>query len=69
VHTKFPEFVVFWAGASLCLTYLATMLVNSGVIHWGEDGAKIVACLCFIPVLVDLFLLLEYVSAFYEKDD
>ena len=68
MHTKLSKFVTFWAAASLCLTYLATVLVNSGVIHRGGDDAKTVACLCFIPILVDLVLLLEYVSS-YEKGD
>jgi hypothetical protein len=68
VHTQFSRFVVFWSGACLCLTYLAAMLVNSGVIRWAKDGATNVAYLCIILIFLDLLFLLEYVSVLYEKD-
>jgi hypothetical protein len=67
VHTKVSRFVVFWSGSSLCLVYLSTMLVNSGVIRWGEDGATTVAYLCIILIFLDLLFLLEYMSVLYEK--
>ena len=69
MHTEFSRFVVFWSGACLCLVYLAAMLVNNGVIRWGEDGATNVAHLCIILILADLLFLLEYMSVLYEKDD
>jgi hypothetical protein len=69
VYTVFSRFVVFWAGSSLCLTYLVAVLVNSGVIRWGEDGATTVAYLCIILIFLDLLFLLEYLSVLYEKDD
>jgi hypothetical protein len=53
----------------LCLVYLATMLVASGVIRLGEEGVTTIAYLCFILILFDLLLLLEYISDPHEKDD
>jgi hypothetical protein len=69
VHTKLAGFVTFWVGSSLCLVYLATMLVKSGVIHWGEDSVTTIARLCLILIFYDLLLLMEYVSAPHGKDD
>jgi hypothetical protein len=69
VHTEFSRFVVFWAGSSLCLAYLVTVLRNTGVIRWGEDGATTVAYLCIILIFLDLMFLLEYMSVLYEKDE
>ena len=69
MHTEFSRFVVFWAGSSLCLAYLVAVLVNSGVIRWGENGATTIACLCIILMVLDLLFLLEYMSVLYEKDD
>jgi hypothetical protein len=69
VHTEFSRFVVFWAGSSLCLAYLAGMLANSGMIRWEEDGATTVAYLCVIVMFLDLLFLLEYMSVLYEKDE
>ena len=66
---EFSRFVVFWSGACLCLTYLAAMLVSSGVIRWGEDGATNLASLCIILILLDVLFLLEYVSVLYQKGD
>jgi hypothetical protein len=68
VHTEFSRFVVFWAGSSLCLAYLVAVLVNSGVIRWGEDGTTNVAYLCIILIFFDLLFLLEYMSVLYEVD-
>ena len=68
MHTEFSRFVVFWAGSSLCLTYLAAVLVNGDVIGWGERGATTVAHLCIILIFADLLFLLEYMSVLYEKD-
>jgi hypothetical protein len=45
------------------------MLVNSGVIRWGEGGAATVAYLCMMLIFWDLLFLLEYMSVLYEKDD
>jgi hypothetical protein len=50
VPTEFSRFVVFCSGSSLCLTYLGAMLVNSGVIRWGEHGATTVAYLCMMLI-------------------
>jgi hypothetical protein len=61
--------VVFWSGSSLCLAYLGAMLVTSGVIRWGEDGATTVAYLCMMLIFWDLLFLVEYMSVLYEKDD
>jgi len=69
VGREFSRFVVFWSGACLCLTYLAAMLVSSGVIRWGEDGATNLASLCIILILLDVLFLLEYVSVLYQKGD
>ena len=69
MRTEFSRFVVFWAGACLCLTYLSVMLVTSGVIRWGEEGATTVACLCIILLFLDLLFLLEYMSVLYERND
>jgi hypothetical protein len=69
VHTEFSRFVVFWAGSSLCLAYLAAMLANSGAIRWGLGGATAVAYLCVMLIFLDLLFLLEYMSDLYEKDD
>jgi hypothetical protein len=69
VHTEFSRFVVFWAGTSLCLAYLVAVLVNSGMIRWGEDGATTVAYLCIILIVADLLFLLEYLSVLYEMDE
>jgi predicted membrane channel-forming protein YqfA (hemolysin III family) len=69
VHTEFSRFVIFWTGASLCLVYLAVMLVKSGVIRWGETGATTIAYLCIGLIFLDLLFLLEYMSVLYEKDD
>jgi hypothetical protein len=69
VPTEFCRFVVFWSGSSLCLAYLGAMLVTSGVIRWGEDGATTVAYLCMMLIFWDLLFLLEYMSVLYEKDD
>jgi hypothetical protein len=69
VHTEFSRFVVFWAGSCLCLDYLVAVLVNSGMIRWGEDGATTVAYLCIILIFLDLLFLLEYMSVLYEKDE
>jgi hypothetical protein len=68
VSTEFCRFVVFWSGACLCLTYLAAMLVSSGVIRWGEEGATNLACLCIILIFLDVLVLLEYMSVLYETD-
>ena len=67
--TEFSRFAVFWSGACLCLAYQAAMLVNSGVIRWGEDGAMNVAHLCIILIFLDVLFLLEYMSVLYETDD
>lgn len=67
--SEFSRFVVFWAGACLCLAYLAEMLVSSGVIRWGEEGATNLACLCIILIFLDVLVLLEYMSILYETDD
>jgi hypothetical protein len=69
VHTEFSRFVVFWVGSCLCLDYLVAVLVNSGMIRWGEDGATTVAYLCIILIFLDLLFLLEYMSVLYEKDE
>jgi hypothetical protein len=69
VHTEFSRFVAFWSGSSLCLAYMAVMLVNSGVIRWDEDGATTVAYLCMMLIFWDLLFLVEYMSVLYEKDD
>jgi hypothetical protein len=69
VHTQFTRFMIFWTGASLCLAYLAVMLVNSGVIRLGEHSATTIAYLCIILMFLDLLFLLEYMSVLYEKDD
>lgn len=69
MHTGFSRFVTFWAGSSLCLTYLAMMLVNSGVIRWGEGGLKTIAYSCIVLIFLDLLFLLEYMSVLYYKDD
>jgi hypothetical protein len=69
VHTKLASFVTFWVGSTLCLVYLATMLVAGGMIHWGEQSVTTIAWGCFILILYDLMLLLEYISAPREKDD
>src|SRR5918994_1018706 len=69
VPTEFSRFVVFWSGYSLCLAYLAALLVNSGVIRWDENGATTVAYLCMMLIFWDLLFLLEYMSVVYEKDD
>ncbi len=69
MHTEFSRFVIFWAGSSLCLAYLMTMLVNSGVIRWAEHGATTVAYLCIPLIFLDLLFLLQYMSVLYEKDD
>jgi hypothetical protein len=69
VLTEFFRFVVFWSGACLCPAYQAAMLVNSGVIRWGEPGATNVAHLCIILIFFDVLFLLEYVSVLYETDD
>jgi hypothetical protein len=45
------------------------MLVNSGVIRWGEDEATTVAYLCMMLIFWDLLFVLEYMSVLYEKDD
>ncbi len=50
------------------LAYLAAVLVNSGVIRWGEHGTTNVAHLCIILIFFDLLFLLEYMSVLYEKD-
>jgi hypothetical protein len=60
VPTEFSRFVVFWSGSSLCLAYLAAMLVNSGVIRWGENGATTIAHLCIILMVLDLLFLIEF---------
>ena len=67
--SEFSRFVVFWAGACLCLVYLSAMLVNSGVIRWGEEGATNLACLCIVLIFLDVLVLLEYVSVLYETDE
>jgi len=69
VHTKLAGFVIFWAGSTLCLVYLATMLVVSGVIHWGEHSVTTIAWGCFILIFYDLMLLIECISASHEKDE
>jgi hypothetical protein len=69
VPTEFSRFVVFWSGSSLCLTYLGAMLVNSGVIRWGEHGATTVAYLCMMLIYWDLLFLLEHLSGLCEQDD
>jgi hypothetical protein len=69
VHTKFRSFAIFWAGSSLCLAYLSTMLINSGVIRWGENGATTVAYLCIVLMFLDLLFLLEYMSVLYEDEE
>lgn len=69
MSTEFSRFVAFWSGACLCLVYLAAMLVNSGVIRWGEEGATNLACLCIILIFLDGLFLLEYMSVLYEMDD
>ena len=69
MSTEFCRFVVFWSGACLCLTYLAAMLVSSGVIRWGEEGATNLACFCIILMVLDVLVLLEYMSVLYEMDD
>jgi hypothetical protein len=69
VHTEFSRFIGFWAGSSLCLAYLAAMLVNSGVVRWGEGGASTVAYFCIVLTFLDLLFLLEHMSVLYEKDD
>ena len=53
MHTEFSRFIGFWAGSSLCLAYLVAVLVNSGVIRWGEGGATTVAYLCIILIFLD----------------
>ena len=68
MSTEFCRFVVFWSGACLCLTYLAAMLVSSGVIRWGEEGATNLACLCIILIFFEALFLLEYMSVLYEAD-
>ena len=45
------------------------MLVSSGVIRWGEDGATTVAYLCMTLTFWDLLFLLEYLSGPFEQDD
>lgn len=69
MHTKFSRFVVFWSGSSLCLTYWVAVLVNSGVIRWGEDSATTIAYSCMMLTFWDLLFLLEYMSVLYQKDD
>jgi hypothetical protein len=69
VRTEFSRFVAFWSGACLCLAYLAEMLVNSGAIRWGEDGATTIAYVCIFLIFWDLLFLLEYMSVLYEMDD
>ena len=69
MHSEFSRFVVFWAGSSLCLVYLAAMLVNSGTIRWGEHAATTIAFLCIILIFLDLLFLLEYLSILYENDE
>ncbi len=69
MHTKLAGFVTFWVGSSLCLVYLAAMLVQSGVIRWAEHSVTTIARLCLILIFFDLMLLIEYVSAPHEKDD
>jgi hypothetical protein len=69
VNTEFSRFVGFWAGSSLCLTYLVAMRVNSGVIRWGEDGATTIAYVCIFLIFWDLLFLLEYMSVLNEMDD
>jgi hypothetical protein len=68
VHTELCRFVVFWAGSSLCLACLVTVLGNSDVIRGGEDGATSVAYVCITRIFFDLLFLLEYLSVLYEKD-
>lgn len=68
VSTEFSRFVVFWSGACLCLAYLAEMLVTSGVIRWGEEGATNLAYLCILLIFWDLLFLLEYMSVLYDAD-
>jgi hypothetical protein len=50
VHTKLAGFVTFWVGSTLCLVYLTTMLVVSGVIHWGEHSVTTIGWGCFILI-------------------
>jgi hypothetical protein len=69
VSTEFFRFVVFWSGACLCLAYLAEMLVTSGAIRWGEEGATNLAFFCIILIFLDVLMLLEYLSVTYEADD
>jgi hypothetical protein len=45
------------------------VLVNSGVIRYGEDSAKAIAYLCMMLIFWDLLFLLEYMSVLYQKDD
>ena len=66
---EFARFVVFWAGACLCLTFLAASLVSGGVIRFGEEGATRLAFLCIVLIFLDVLILLEYVSFLYEMDD
>ncbi len=68
MSTEFCRFVVFWTGACLCLTYLATSLVSSGVIRWGEKGATNLTYLCILLIFWDLLFLLEYMSVLYEAE-
>ncbi len=69
MSTEFSRFVVFWSGACLCLAYLAAMLVKSGAIRWGEEGATNLAYLCILLIFWDLLFLLEYMSVLYKIDD
>jgi hypothetical protein len=69
VHTKLAGFVTFWVGSTLCLVYLETMLVDSGVIRWAVHSVMTIAWLCFILIFYDLMVLLEYISTPHEKDD
>ena len=69
MHTKLVSFVTFWVGSTVCLVYLATVLVVSGVIRWGEHSVTTISWLCLILIFYDLLLLLEYMSALPDKDD
>jgi len=69
MSTEFSRFVVFWSGACLCLAYLVAMLVNSGAIRWGEEGATNLAFFCIILIFFDGLVLLDYVSVLYKTDD
>jgi hypothetical protein len=69
VHTKLAGFVTFWVGASLCLAYLATSIVASGVIRLAEDSVTTIARLCLILIFFDLLMLLEFISDPHEEDD